>query len=315
MRIVFMGTPEFAVPSLKALLGSEHQVIAVVTRPDRPRGRGQQVSPSPIKRVALEHGITCLQPEDLEEPEFIAQLRGFWPDLLVVVAFRMLPKVVFQIPPLGAINLHPSLLPRYRGAAPIQWAIINGETETGVTTFFIDEGLDTGRIILQRRVSIGEEETAGELHNRLATIGAEVLLETVALIATGEPPRIAQDETQASPAPKLRKEDCWIDWSRRAIELKNLIRGLCPFPGAQTEVGGWMLKVYRAAVVDGDAVIDPPGRVVSIPHGEGGIVVATGRGLLALLEVQPAGRRKMTGAEFARGHRIKEGDLLGRKKP
>lgn len=311
MRIVFMGTPDFAVPSLKALMESGHRVVAVVTQPDRPRGRGQRVTPVPVKRVAVKHRLACLQPEDLNAPGFISQLEGLRPDLIVVVAFRILPRAVFEVPPLGTINLHPSLLPRYRGAAPINWAIINGETETGVTTFFIDEGLDSGEVILQRRVAIGGEEAAGQLHDRLAVLGAEVLLETIELIAIGRVPRVVQGE-EVSFAPKLQRSHCEIDWSREAVAIKNLIRGLSPLPGAQAEIGGRTVKIYRASVVDETSTLDPPGKVVEVEK-RGGIIVTTGKGLLSLLEMQPSGKRKMTGAEFARGYRVGGGEVFGRK--
>lgn len=312
MRIVFMGTAEFGLPSLERLLHSSHSVEAVVTGPDRPKGRGLKLAPSPIKVFALERGLTVLQPEKLKDEEFISTLRGLRPDLFVVVAFRMLPKEVFEIPPKGTINLHGSLLPRYRGAAPIQWAIIRGERRTGVTTFFIDEGMDTGNLILQREVEIGGDETAGQLHDRLAQIGAEVLMETVEQIAQGKAAQMKQDDSIATPAPKLKKEDGLIDWSKKAIDIKNQIRGMNPFPGAYTELSGRIIKVHKASLAPDEGTKAAPGKVVRIDKDDG-LVVSTAVGCLSLVEIQPEGKKRMAGLEFVRGYRVKVGDRFKNK--
>lgn len=310
MRIVFMGTAEFGLLSLEKLLQSTHSVEAVVTGPDRPKGRGLKRAPSPIKVFALDKGLMILQPESLKEGEFIATLRRFDPDLFVVVAFRILPREVFEIPSKGTINLHASLLPKYRGAAPIQWAIIKGETKTGVTTFFIDERIDTGHLIMQREVEIGEDETAGQLHDRLALTGAELLTETVEQIALGRAVRTPQKDEEATPAPKLKKEDGRIDWSKSAEDIRNHIRGMNPFPGAYSELNGRKIKIYKASFVVQNGVEETtPGEVVKTDDKEG-FVVSTGKGFLSLLEVQPEGKRRMSGPEFVRGYRINIGDVF-----
>lgn len=305
-----MGTPEFAVPSLQALLKSHHEVVGVVTSPDKPRGRGRIVSPSPVKKLALERNLLLFQPEDLKDPQFIDSIKKLTPDLIVVVAFRILPRVLFELPPLGTINLHASLLPKYRGAAPINWAIINGEKETGVTTFFIEEKVDSGDIILQKRVPIEEEETAGELHDKLAILGAEALLETLDLIEKGQAPRIKQTG-EPTKAPKIKKKDCQIDWSKSSTAIVNLIRGLSPYPGAFTTYKGKILKIHRARVskVKKSSAI-PPGRIVKSREKEQ-MWVKSGDGVVLILELQPEGRRRMTAGEFLRGHPLKPGDQLG----
>lgn len=245
IRIVFMGTPEFAVASLDALLRSGADVAAVVTAPDRPSGRGQRIQTSPVKDFAVRHHIPVLQPDKLRDPEFVEVLRGIGADLFVVVAFRMLPEVIWSMPPKGTINLHGSLLPAYRGAAPIQRAIMDGATETGVTTFFLEKDIDTGRIIAQRKMSIGPDETAGSLHDRMKVAGAECLVDTVARIANGTVTSIPQSETGApvSHAPKIFREDCRVDWSWPLDRVHNHIRGLSPSPGAWTTAGGNTLKI------------------------------------------------------------------------
>lgn len=310
MRIVFMGTAAFGLSTLKRLLGSSHAVEAVVTGPDRPKGRGLRLSPSPIKVLAQEQGLTLLQPERLKDSAFIAALQRLHPDLFVVVAFRILPKEVFEIPHQGTINLHASLLPKYRGAAPIQWAIIRGEVKTGVTTFFIDEGIDTGNIILQREVSIGDDETAGQLHDRLSDVGADVVMETVELIAQKKAVRMPQINDEATPAPKLKKEDGLIDWSKKATDLRNQIRGMNPVPGAHSELNGLHIKIWRASVVTsvGEEGI-APGEILGV-HPKEGMIVSTGQGSLSLIELQPQGKKKMSGSEFVRGYRVEVGDTF-----
>jgi len=308
MNIIFMGTPEFAIPSLERLLASHHQILAVVTGPDKPVGRGLKLSPTPVKQVAQRHGIPVLTPEKLSDASFISELKTFPADLYVVVAFRILPVPVFTIPVHGTINLHASLLPKYRGAAPINWAIIHGETETGVTTFFIEQQVDTGNWILQRRVPIGPEETAGELHDRLSQIGADLLLETVDLIEAGQAPRHPQ-QGEVSRAPKITPEICHIDWRRDCVAIYNLIRGLSPVPRAFCYYHNQQLKICRAQIQSRD-VVDAglPGQIIAISKDR--IDVATGKGVIGITELQPENRRRMTAAEYLRGHRISAGELL-----
>jgi len=296
MRIIFMGTPEFAVPSLRRLVENGYKPVAVVTGPDRPRGRGLNVIPTPVKTAAMEAGIDLiLQPESVKDPEFARQGASLEPDLIVVVAFRILPPAVFEAARLGAFNLHGSLLPRYRGAAPINRAIMAGETETGVTTFFLKQDVDTGNIILQRSMPIGPEETAGEVHDRMMEIGADVVLETVKLIEAGKAVATPQDESLASPAPKIFKEDCRIPWQKPSLEVHNHIRGLSPHPGAWTTSGDRVLKIYRSRVVEGSG---DPGQILDT---EGRLVVACGTGAVEVLELQQEGRRRLPADEFLRG--------------
>jgi methionyl-tRNA formyltransferase len=308
MRIVFMGTPEFAVPSLRVLLEHHYDIPAVVTAPDKPRGRGLQVSFSPVKSFALERQLPILQPEQLNDPTFIQHLASLKPDLIVVVAFRILPKDVFTIPRLGSFNLHASLLPKYRGAAPINWAIINGEVETGVTTFFLQEKVDTGNVILQARVHIGPDETAGELHDRLAMVGAEVVLQTVRLLELGKTTPRPQDDRLATPAPKIYKDDCRIDWSKSTQQVHNLVRGLSPTPCAWTSHVSKQIKIYRTAIepvqtLSGDA---KAGEIVRAENGR--LLVKTGDGVIAIREIQQEGRKRMGVEEFLRGYALKVGE-------
>jgi methionyl-tRNA formyltransferase len=306
MRIVFMGTADFAVPSLNILLEHKFDVVGIVTVPDKPAGRGLQVSRSPIKEYAIEHRLPIFQPEKLRQSEFIEQMSALHPDLFVVVAFRILPPEIFQIPTHGAFNLHASLLPRYRGAAPIQWAIISGEKETGVTTFFLDEQVDTGKIILQARLPIGPDETAGELHDRLAAVGAEIVLHTVRLIEKGTLQPKIQENTSASAAPKIFKHHCKIDWNKSAMEVHNLIRGMSPRPGASTSHGDKILKIYRSRLVP-EPLRQLPGTVV---RADTCLVIATGEGAIELVELQQEGKKKLPISEFLRGYRLSSGDVL-----
>lgn len=315
MRIAFLGNGAFGLPTLRTLNESRYELIAVVTRPDRPAGRGRKPEPSATKAAALELGVPVVEVEDLHAPQSGAALRALAADLWVVVAFPILPDELLEIPPLGTINLHASLLPRYRGAAPVQWALINGESITGVTTFFIDAGVDTGAICLQRELAIEPEETAGELSERLALAGAELMLETVERIEAGDAPRIPQDEGLATRAPRLRKEDGALDWQGAGRDLTNRIRGLNPWPGCYTEAGGIRLLVHRARYVDRSR---RPWREPLVPGTVGGFledgtpVVAAGDGTgVALLELQREGKRIAGGAEVARGLRWKGGERLG----
>lgn len=302
-----MGTPAFAVPSLRRLAASAHQVLAVVTNPDRPRGRGRQLAPPPVKVAAAELGLEVLQPESLDAPGLAVGLAAYGADLFVVVAFSILPRALLGLPRLGCVNLHPSLLPAYRGAAPIIWAIINGERQTGLTTFLLNQRMDAGDILLQRRVAIGPEETAGQLEARLSQLGAELLLETVDSLERGALQPWPQDSARASRAPKLSKEDGRIDWKKPAEAVRNLIRGTHPVPGAFTEWEGGLLKVHAARLA---APQGAPGMVLEADPRQG-LVVAAGDGALLLTCVQPAGRPPMEGSAFVRGYSIRAGARLG----
>ena len=306
MRIVFMGTPEFAVPSLKVLLDQQYDVAAVVTAPDKPAGRGQQMSLSPVKIFAQEHHLNILQPEKLKAEMFVDQLKSYRPDIFVVVAFRILPPEVFLIPRLGSFNLHASLLPKYRGAAPINWAIIRGEQETGVTTFFLKETVDTGGIILQARVPIREEDTAGDVHDKLSEVGAEIVLHTVRLIERNKATPKPQDDTAASPAPKIFKEDCKIDWNKSATEVHNFVRGLSPRPCAYTFHNGILLKIYRSRLADNVA----PGKPGEVFETHRRLIVSTQNGAVELLELQQEGKRKLSAEEFLRGYALSPGEVF-----
>ena len=306
MKIVFMGTPDFAVPSLKKLLVSQHEILAVVTGPDKPSGRGKKITPTAVKQCAQQNAIPVLMPEKLTDENFIADLRNLAADLFVVVAFRILPEAVFIIPPYGTINLHASLLPKYRGPAPINWAIINGEQETGVTTFVIERNVDTGEWIKQKKVAIGERETAGELHDKLSSLGAEVLLETVNLIAQGKAQRFKQTG-EITKAPKLTDELCHINWNNDVVSIYNLIRGLSPYPRAFSYFQGEEFKICRAELAKQTVEkMVSPGEIISITQDK--IYVATGKGILAITEIQPPNKRRMTVAEYLRGHSVNDGD-------
>ena len=298
MRIIFMGTPEFAVPSLDALFRSEHEVVAVVTVPDKPAGRGRKLTPSPVKTYAVEHNIPVLQPVKLRDPEFIEALQNFHPDVMVVVAFRMLPKMVWEIPSQGTFNLHSSLLPDYRGAAPINWAVINGETKSGVTTFLIDDKIDTGNLLLQTEVDVPLEWTAGDLHDHLMEIGAELVLKTVNGLADNALTPMPQDHNKAiHKAPKIFKEDCIIDWNQPVEQAYNFIRGLSPYPTAWTTLDEKPLKLFQTRMVEADT-LSTPGAVIS---DEQSIKVACKDGWLEILELQIAGKKRMRTEDFLRG--------------
>ncbi len=306
MKIVFMGTPDFAVPSLKSLVHSEHDVVGVVTVPDKPAGRGRQVRMSAIKQTALEHHVPVLQPEKMKDEVFLSELAAWNADLFVVVAFRILPEVVFSLPPNGTFNLHASLLPKYRGAAPINWTLINGEKESGLTTFFLDKTVDTGEILLQRSTPLTDDMTAGELHDRLADMGAELVQQTVNGIADGSL-RPQKQIGEVTLAPKLTKELEQINWNAPAREVHNLVRGLSPYPGSSTEFRGKRLKVLRTAVSDEDISSGEPGEIVRIGK-NGPIEVRTGKGVLSLLEIKPEGKNTMSTGEFHRGARLETGE-------
>lgn len=299
MNIVYFGTPDFALKPLEAIIGAGYNLSAVVTAPDKERGRGRKVSYTPVKEFALENNIPVLQPESLKDENFIEELKKFEPELFVIVAFRILPKSVYTLPKLGSFNLHASLLPKYRGAAPIQWALINGDKETGLTTFFLEEKVDTGNIILQKRVPIEEDDNFGTLHDKLSEVGAELVVETIAAIENKSYKLTAQDNAFASPAPKITKELSEIDWNESAEKIHNLIRGLCPFPAAFFKKNGKIYKVYLSAVVEEDSL--QPGEIKQTKKE---IIVGTGNGSLKILELKPEGRKRMSAEEFLRGHKL-----------
>lgn len=303
-----MGTPEFAVPALKALLGSE-EVVGVVTQPDRPRGRGRKLRPSPVKEVALEADLPVFEPERIKDSAFLADLAKLAPDLIVVAAYgKILPKEILDLPRYGCWNIHASLLPKYRGAAPIQWALINGERETGITIMQMDEGLDTGPILLQKSLTIGEDETFGELYQRLAQLGAKALMEALELFKVGQLSPRPQPEDGVSYAPPIEKGMGRLDFSRPASELACLIRAFDPRPGAYTHWDGKLLKVFSPSIIPED-VSEAPGTILGLT--EGGLGVATGKGILVLGELQLEGKKRLPAKEFLRGYSLKPGTVLG----
>ena len=298
MRIVFIGTGEIGVPTLRALLNSEHEVVAVVTQPDKRVGREQRIEPPPIKKEVTKTRIPILQPARIKDQQATEEIRDFAPDVIVVVAYgQILPRDVLEIPRLACLNLHASLLPRWRGAAPIQAAIAAGDCETGVTAMYMNEGLDTGDILLQRSVEILPNDTGGSLHERLAQIALQALLESLRLVAAGNAPRIPQDNARATYAPKLKREHGLIDWSESAEAIDRKIRAYNPWPGAFMKVDLQNLKVFSASVVD---LNGQPGEVL---RSDEDLIVATGKDALSLAEVQLEGKRRMSAAEFLRGHR------------
>lgn len=306
MRIVFMGTPEFAVPSLNRLAAHGYTPVAVVTGPDKPRGRGQRLSPTPVKEAAQHLGIqTILQPASVKDPAFVDELRQIPHEVQVVVAFRILPPEVYEQATRGAFNLHGSLLPRYRGAAPINRAIMAGETKTGVTTFFLQRQVDTGEMILQKPMSIGLNETAGEVHDRMMELGADAVLETVQQIDAGVVQVRAQDDALATPAPKIHREDAEIPWGRSAEDVHNHIRGLSPYPGAWTHHGDTLLKIYRTHLAEGSG---DPGTLLET---EGRLVVACGTDAVEVLELQQQGRRTLSAIDFLNGYDFGDERVLG----
>jgi methionyl-tRNA formyltransferase len=309
MRIVFMGTPEFAVPSLEALLKSEDQVVGIVTQPDRPKGRGHRLTPPPVKVIAQRTGIPLLQPLKIKTPDFLDALAAWKPDLIAVVAFgRILHAPILNLPPRGCMNVHGSLLPKYRGAAPVQWAIINGERETGITTMLMDEGMDTGPILLQERIPIMPDDTAGTLVPRLAELGGRLLVETIRQLTAGMLTPRAQDHSQATTAPLLKKEDGVIDWSRSAQAIANRVRGLSPWPGAYTffEHDRWNIWGTVANPTRSD---EQPGTIIAVTKHS--IQVATGEGILEIVEIQTANSRRMNASQFLAGHQVGVGARLG----
>ncbi|MDT8441671.1 MAG: methionyl-tRNA formyltransferase [Desulfuromonadales bacterium] len=307
LRTVFMGTPEFALPTLQGLIDAGCTLVGVFTQPDRPKGRGKQLAAPPVKELALRYDLPVFQPLKLRQPEAVEQVRQLAPDLIVVVAYgQILPKSVLEIPRHGCINVHASLLPAYRGAAPINKAIMDGATETGITTMYMDVGLDTGDMLVKRALPIGADETAGQLHDRLALLGRETMLATLERLCAGTLTREVQDDAASSYAPMLKKEDGAIDWSRAATELHNQVRGLDPWPGAYTLFDGELLKLAATRPGSGSG---PPGTVLSV--GAAGIEVACGTGSLLVGELQLAGRKRLPAGDFLRGCSLKAGSRLG----
>lgn len=303
MRIIFMGTPDFAVASLTALLEAGEEIVAVITTPDKPAGRGQKMHQSAVKKYAVARGLPVLQPEKLRSPEFITELQSYQADLQVVVAFRMLPEVVWNMPPLGTINVHASLLPQYRGAAPINHAIINGETYTGVTTFLLQHEIDTGNVLFSQRVNIEADDTAGQLHDKLMHAGAEVLIKTVDALKSDDIhpiPQAQMNATELRTAPKIFKEDCRIEWAKPTNEVYNQIRGLSPYPAAYTTLNGKVLKIFKTE--KGQPFDKTPGEYVT--DGKTYLSFATQDGSLSITSLQLEGKKRMHIKEFLRGYRF-----------
>lgn len=299
-----MGTPGFAVPTLSAINRSIHEVVSAVTVPDRKKGRGLAVGFSEVKKFSLSNGIELLQPEDLTDKDFLKQLKDLKPDLIVVVAFRILPEIIFEIPTSGIFNLHASLLPKYRGAAPVNRALINGETETGVTTFFLEKKVDTGNIILQEKIQILPEDNAGSLHDKLAVLGADVVMKTIDMIdKTGRKglKLTGQDDTLATKAPKIFKEDCLIKWENNALKIHNQIRGLSPYPAAYTRLNDKSIKIFKSSLTQIRSESEPG--VVSVSDKK--LMVNTKDVLLEINELQPEGKNKMSAKDFLNGLNIR----------
>ncbi len=308
LRVLFMGTPEFACPTLQKLVDRGEELLAVVTQPDRPKGRGQQLQASPVKLLAERHNIPVLQPLKVRAPEFIDVVRELAPDLIVVIAFgQILPQSLLDIPRHGCINIHASLLPAYRGAAPINWCIINGETETGVTTMLMDAGLDTGDMLVKKATPIDPEENAQSLHDRLMVLGADALAETLDILVAGKLSREKQDDTRSCYAPMLKKEDGLIDWGKGPQAIKNLVRGVTPWPSAFTFLDGKQLKIFRVRVAEG---IGTPGEVLRADRT--GLEVACAGGSLFIDELQLEGRKRLSAGEFLAGMTVTPGVILGK---
>lgn len=303
LRIIFMGTPEFAVPSLEILVQNKFNVVAVITAPDKPQGRGQKLTPSPVKECAIRHSIPVLQPPNLKSSEFLEELKSYHANLQIVVAFRMLPEVVWAMPKSGTFNLHGSLLPQYRGAAPINWAIINGEKETGVTTFFLKHEIDTGSIIFQEKETIHEDDNVGTVYNRLMHKGAQLVLKTVKAIEQGDYPSQPQNESvEIKHAPKIFKETCQINWNQPSEQIRNFVRGLSPYPAAWTIVEGKTFKIFKCAHAHANSGSMQIGEFIT--DNKSYLYFKTADGLLSIEEFQPEGKKKMNVQEFFRGNKL-----------
>lgn len=300
-KVVFMGTSDFAVPALKALRTDSVSLLSVITQPDRPAGRGLSLKASPVKQAAAEMGVPVFQPEKIKAPEAVEFLKKLKPDVMIVAAYgQILPLAVLQIPSVACLNIHGSLLPKYRGAAPIHYAILHGETESGVTLIYMNEKMDEGDILLSEKITIGPTENTGRLHDRMAELGAQSLLKALDLLARGEAERTPQEAAQATYAPSLKREQCKIQWNADALRIVNQVRGLSPWPGAETQWNGKPLKVFAAQVASTEGTSRAPGEVLSVQ--KEGITVAGLEGRILLKEVQPAGKRRMSAHDFTLGH-------------
>ena len=307
MRVIFFGTPDFAVPSFKKIFTSKHEIVGIVTQPDKPKGRGQKLLSTPVKLFALENQLNPIfDPLDLKDKTFIQNLKKINADIFVIVAFRILPEVVFTLPPKGTINSHPSLLPKYRGAAPINWTIINGEKDTGVTIIKISKQIDAGNIILQEKIGIQEDETAGDLHGRLSQIGADLLVKSLDRLQEGEVKLTSQDEKKATPAPKLNKEMCHINFDQPVGKVKNWIHGLSPYPAGYSYLNGRNFKFYKSKVIDTSFSTSEPGTILKANDGK--INISCNPGIIEILDLQIEGKKRLSSEEFLRGFFLKVGD-------
>lgn len=311
MKILFMGTPDFAVPCLKMLINENYNVVGVVTQTDKPKGRGKKLTPPPVKIFAKEHNIQVYQPEKLNANFFEKTLKKINPDIIIVVAYgKILPKYVLDYPRYGCINVHASLLPKYRGAGPINWAVINGDTESGITTMYMSEKLDTGDMILKRSIVIDEEDTAGMLHDKLAPLGAELLKDTLKLIKGGSVISVKQDESKVTYAPMLNKETSKIDWTKDSYTIWNLVRGVNPWPVAHSQIGGEIIKIWKVEMGDEHFGDEKPGTVLDYDRKRGLIVKTGDDETLVIKELQKQGKRKMSIHEFMKGYNINNGEVF-----
>lgn len=302
MRVVFMGTPDFAVPCLEALVNAGYEVIGAFTQPDKPKGRGYALAPPPVKVTALEHNIPVYQPKTLRDGEALKILKELSPECIVVVAYgKILPKDILELPKYGCINVHASLLPKYRGAAPIQWSVLNGESETGVTAMYMDEGLDTGDMIMKRSCEIGENETAGELHDKLSALGAQLIVEALKALENGRAKREKQDDSQSCYSPMLDKSLCQIDWSKSAQQVHNKVRGLSPWPVATSSINGKKVKVHQTRLSNDNGAA---GEIISLSP----LTVACGSGSVIINELQLEGKKRMDSQSFLNGHKLNIGE-------
>ena len=303
LRIIFMGTPDFAIPSLRTLIENGYQIVAVITAQDKPRGRGRKLTPPPIKSFAQKYDIPVLQPRNLKDPSFVEELKSYNANLQVVVAFRMLPEVVWSMPEYGTFNLHASLLPNYRGAAPINWVLINGESKTGLTTFFIKHEIDTGNIIFLEEVDISYDDDAGSLHDKLMIRGADLVLKTVKAIEEGYyEVKIQEDSPELKKAPKIFREMCEINWSQDSMKVYNFVRGLSPFPGAWMNLNNKMYKIFRVQVLSENDQAKGPGSIDT--DSKSYLNIQCSKGVVSIIELQPEGKKKMKIEEFFRGNQI-----------
>ena len=311
MRIVFMGTPDFSVPTLEALVASEHEVVGVVTQPDKPKGRGKEIHMSPVKECALQHNIPVYQPVRARDEAFVDEMRALIPDVMVVIAFgQILPKSLLELPKYGCVNIHASLLPKYRGAAPIQWAVINGDEETGITTMMMDVEMDTGDMLEKTVVKLDPEETGGSLFDRLSLLGGDLILSTLSKLEKGEITPVPQDHEKATYVKKISKSMGDIDWTMDAVSIERLVRGLNPWPSAFTRWNGKMLKIWEAKVLPDPDVKLPCGSVISAS--DEGLKIQTGAGVLCVTSLQLEGKKRMDTAAFLRGYQVAASSMMER---